>query len=67
MARARNLSEPEQFTISLPKQHYDYLVFLATTGRLGTTVPDVAAQILIRELDAKEESGYPKVKALRSV
>lgn len=67
MARAPNLSIPEKVTVSLPKQHYGYLTHLATIGRLGTTEADVAAQILIRELDAMEESGYPKVKALKVV
>ena len=67
MARAKNLSEPVQITLSLPKQHYDYLTYLATIGRLGVTESEVAAQMLIRELDAKEEVGYPKIKALRTV
>lgn len=67
MARAKNLSEPVQFTVSLPRQHFDYLTYLATIGRLGTTESGVAEQILIRELDAKEEAGYPKIRALRSV
>ena len=67
MTKAKNLSGSEQLTVSLPKQHYAYLTHLASLGRLGTTETGVAAQILIRELDALEQSGYPKVKSLKIV
>jgi hypothetical protein len=46
---------------------WGYLTDLATLGRLGTTESEVAAQMLVRDLDAMEESGYPKIKALKSV
>lgn len=67
MSRAQKRSEPESVTISLPKQHYEYLTYLASIGRFGVTESEVAAVLLIRELDAKEEAGYPKVKALRAL
>ena len=62
MSRAKKLSEPEKLTVSLPKQHYEYLTYLAWQGRLGNTEPDVAAHILIEEIDRRLVSGYHKIE-----
>ena len=62
MTRAEKLGESGQVTISLPKQHFDYLTHLAKVSRLGITRDEVATHILIRDLDDKMEGGYPKVR-----
>jgi hypothetical protein len=60
VTRAKSRSKPEQVTVSLAKQHYDYLTYLATKGFLGTAEHEVAAHILTEELDRRLVSGYHK-------
>lgn len=58
MSRAKKLSLTVRCSLTLPKQTYDYLTFLANQGRLGATEPEVAAHILIEELDRRLSAGY---------
>ncbi len=58
MARARNLSDTESVTVSLPKETYEYLTYLAWRGRLGATEADVASHILVERVDELLKSGY---------
>jgi hypothetical protein len=58
VARARNLSDTVPVSLSLPKETYDYLTFLAWKGRLGATEADVASHILIERVDELLKSGY---------
>ena len=45
--RPKNRSKPESLKVTLPSETYDYLVLLASLGKLGSIENDVAAQILI--------------------
>ena len=49
--------ETKSFNVSLPQEHYDYLTLLATMSRYGAIESDVAAYILIRELDRMFKAG----------
>jgi hypothetical protein len=51
MARPRHRSKALPITVSLPAETHDYLVLLAARGKLGPSEQDVAAHILIREVD----------------
>jgi hypothetical protein len=51
MARPKNRSKAESITVSLPRETWKYLVLLASLGKLGQTENDVAAHILVREVD----------------
>lgn len=51
MARTPNRSEPTQVTISVPAQTHAYLVKLATVGALGHYESQIAAQIVIAEVE----------------
>jgi hypothetical protein len=61
-ARGRPFKPPDAdktFEVTLPRQHYDYLEFLATKKRrLGITPKQAAEHILIRELDALFRADY---------
>ncbi len=50
------------FQVTLPMHHYRYLTHLARHRRLGISESDVAAFILIRELDAMFDRGYHEKK-----
>ena len=58
MGRPPHRSKPRSITISLPLETLDYLVLLATRGKLGPAENDVAAHILIREVDKMIASDY---------
>jgi hypothetical protein len=51
MARPKHRSQALSITVSLPAETHDYLVLLASRGKLGPSEQDVAAHILIREVD----------------
>lgn len=51
MARPKHRSEAKSITVSLPAETHNYLVLLASLGKLGPSEQDVAAHILIREVD----------------
>lgn len=53
-----NLSTPSKFQITLPKQAHDYLTYLATIGKGGSNVPDVATFILIEALNQRLADGW---------
>jgi hypothetical protein len=58
MARPENRSEPRQLSLTLPQETFDYLVLLATRGKLGRTENEVATHILVREAFALHERGF---------
>jgi hypothetical protein len=58
MARPDNRSEARQLSVSLPEETFNYLVLLATRGKLGRTENEVATHILVREAHAMHQSGF---------
>jgi hypothetical protein len=50
MARPENRSEARALSLTLPTETFNYLVLLATLGKLGRTENEVAAHILVREV-----------------
>lgn len=58
MAKPENKGEPKPFQVTLPLFHFEYLTLLAKRSRLGVTENDVAAHILVRELDEMFRDGY---------
>jgi hypothetical protein len=58
MARPENRSNPHQLTLTLPRETFDYLVLLATLGKLGRLESEVATHILVREVYAMFERGF---------
>jgi hypothetical protein len=49
--RPRHRSDTRSITVSLPAETMNYLVLLAERGKLGPSEQDVAAHILVREVD----------------
>ena len=49
MARPENRSEARALSLTLPIETFNYLVQLATLGKLGRTENEVATHILVRE------------------
>jgi hypothetical protein len=49
MARPENRSEARPLSLTLPEETFNYLVLLATLGKLGRTENEVATHILVRE------------------
>jgi hypothetical protein len=58
MARKENLSESRDLPLSIPAEADDYLILLATLGKLGRSRTEVATHILVRELHALEKEGF---------
>ena len=58
MARPENRSDPRSLNLTLPAEAFDYLVLLATLGKLGRTENEVATHILVREVYAMFERGF---------
>jgi hypothetical protein len=58
MARPENRSEARQISLTLPQETFDYLVLLATRGKLGRTENEVATHILVREAYAMHQNGF---------
>ena len=56
------LSKSEPFQITLPKQAFEYLTYLAWQGKGGSTVPEVARQILVEVLDQRLSQGWHKAE-----
>ena len=50
MARPENRSEARSLSLTLPIETFNYLVLLATLGKLGRTENEVATHILVREV-----------------
>ena len=51
MARPSHRSKARSITVSLPEETMEYLILLASRGKLGPSEQDVAAFILVREVD----------------
>ena len=58
MARPENRSEARALSLTLPIETFNYLVLLATLGKLGRTENEVATHILVREAYAMFERGF---------
>jgi len=62
MARPENRTEARSLSLTLPEETFNYLVLLATLGKLGRTENEVATHILVREVYAMYERGFHDVK-----
>jgi len=62
MARPENRSEARSLNLTLPSEAFDYLVLLATRGKLGRTENEVATHILVREVYALVDRGFHDLK-----
>jgi hypothetical protein len=58
MARPENRSEARSLSLTLPIETFNYLVLLATLGKLGRTENEVATHILVRETYAMLGRGF---------
>ena len=58
MARPENRSEAQSINLTLPAETFNYLVLLATLGKLGRTENEVATHILVREVYAMIEQRF---------
>jgi hypothetical protein len=58
MARPENRSEARALNLTLPAETFNYLVLLATLGKLGRTENEVATHILVREVFLMQERGF---------
>jgi hypothetical protein len=58
MARPENRSEARSLSLTLPEETFNYLVLLATLGKLGRTENEVATHILVREVYLMQERGF---------
>jgi hypothetical protein len=58
MARPENRSDARSLSLTLPTETFNYLVLLATLGKLGRTENEVAAHILVREAYTMLERGF---------
>lgn len=57
---SKNLSQPGQFQITVPKQANDYLTYLASIGKGGSSVSDVAAFLLTEIVNQRLADGWHK-------
>ena len=62
MARPENRSDARALSLTLPIETFNYLVLLATVGKLGRTENEVATHILVREAYSMLERGFHEVK-----
>jgi len=62
MARPRHRSETRPITVSLPIETHDYLVLLATRGKLGPSEQDIAAYLVVREVELMMAVDYHEKK-----
>ena len=58
MARPENRSEAQPLSLTLPEETFNYLVLLATLGKLGRTENEVATYMLVREAYALHQRGF---------
>jgi hypothetical protein len=58
MARPENRSEARALSLTLPIETFNYLVLLATRGKLGRTENEVATHILVREAYAMQQHRF---------
>ena len=62
MARPENRSDAHALSLTLPSETFNYLVLLATLGKLGRTENEVATHILVREAYAMVERKFHELK-----
>jgi hypothetical protein len=62
MARPENRSEAKSLSLTLPEETFNYLVLLASLGKLGRTENEVATHILVREANTMLERGFHERK-----
>jgi hypothetical protein len=62
MARPENRSEARALSLTLPIETFNYLVLLASLGKLGRTENEVAAHILVRETYAMIERRFHELR-----
>jgi hypothetical protein len=62
MARPENRSEARSLSLTLPIETFNYLVLLATLGKLGRTENEVATHILVREVYGMLERRFHEEK-----
>lgn len=58
MARPENRSDARALSLTLPIETFNYLVLLASLGKLGRTENEVATHILVREAYAMHGHGF---------
>jgi hypothetical protein len=58
MARPENRSDARALSLTLPIETFNYLVLLASLGKLGRTENEVATHILVREAYAMHARGF---------
>jgi len=58
MARPENRSDARPLSLTLPEETFNYLVLLASLGKLGRTENEVATHILVREVYLMQEGGF---------
>ena len=58
MARPENRSEARSLSLTLPEETFNYLVLLASLGKLGRTENEVATHILVRAVYLMHERGF---------
>ena len=62
MARPENRSDARALSLTLPTETHNYLVLLATLGKLGRTENEVATHILVREVYAMIDRGFHEAR-----
>lgn len=62
MARPENRSEARALSLTLPIETFNYLVLLASRGKLGRTENEVATHILVRETYAMIDKGFHEMR-----
>ena len=62
MARPENRSEARALSLTLPTETFNYLVLLATLGKLGRTENEVATHILVREVYAMHAQHFHEIR-----
>lgn len=62
MPRAKNLSNPRDLELKIPAETDDYLILLASLGKLGFTRTDVAVEILVRETHRYDQEKFHERK-----
>jgi hypothetical protein len=62
VARPENRSEARALSLTLPIETFNYLVLLATRGKLGRTENEVATHILVREAYAMMQDGFHELR-----
>ena len=62
MARPENRSEARSLSLTLPEETFNYLVWLASLGKLGRTENEVATHILVREAYAMHAARFHEIR-----